>query len=60
MEEQYDTRTYLPGVPYDKQPYYKIDPHLIILDPETGDPQPLINSGTPQSSGIDIFDVVLW
>ncbi len=56
---EYDQRTYVPGVPYDKQPYYKIDPHLIIVDPETGDPQPLTYPGTPLSSGFDIFDRVL-
>ncbi len=59
LRREWHTRTFVPGMPYDKQPYYKIDPHLVILDPENGEPLPLIYPGTPYASGVDIFDVRL-
>jgi len=58
-DRECDFRTIVPGVPFDKQPFYKINPHLIILDRETGEPHPLIYPATPHPGGIDIFDVKL-
>ena len=55
----YDQRSYVPGVPYDKQPFYIINPELILMNPETGEPLPLVYPNTPLASGFDIFDVVL-
>jgi len=58
-QRQVDNRSYVPGIPYDKQPFYRINPELIIRDPETGDPLPLIYPATPMPSGDDIFDRIL-
>ena len=56
---EWDYRTFVPGVPWDQQIYYKINPHLIMLDPETGEPQSILYPDTPHSGGKDIFDVTL-
>lgn len=55
----WDQRSYVPGIPYDKQPFYLINPELIMLNPETGDRLPLVEPGTPLPSGADIFDWLL-
>lgn len=56
---EWDYRTFVPDVPWDQQIYYKINPHLIMLDPETGNPQSILYSDTPHPGGKDIFDVTL-
>ena len=59
QERNYDSRSFDPAVPWDKQPFYRIDPHLIILNPQTMEPQTILYPGTPAHSGVDIFDITL-
>ena len=59
QERAYDSRSFDPALPWDKQPFYRIDPHLIILNPQTMEPQTILQPGTPVHSGADIFDITL-
>ena len=59
QERNYDSRSFDPAVPWDKQPFYRIDPHLIILNPQTMEPQTILYPGTPAHSGADTFDITL-
>ncbi len=54
--EHYDWRTYVPGVPFDEQPYYKINPANVVRD-DLGNYEDLREPGTPLS--VDEFDVKL-
>ncbi len=56
-QRDWDSRSVDPSVPYDEQPFYKIDPHLIMRNAQTGEPQPFLYPGTPIPK--DIFDVTL-
>jgi signal peptidase I len=58
-EARFDSRTFVPDIPWDKQPFYSIDPHLIVLNPETGQPESIRYPGTPHWGGKDIFEVHL-
>ncbi len=55
---QVTTRSYVPTVSFDQQPFYRIDPELVLLDRATGGPF-LILPGTPLQEGKDEFDVKL-
>ncbi len=59
QERTYDSLSFDPNVPWDKQPFYKINPHLIILNAQTMEPQTILYPGTPVHSGTDIFDITL-
>lgn len=58
-EREWDYRTFDPSVAWDKQPFYRIDPHLIIVNPHTHEPQSILESGSLHPGGKDIFDVKL-
>ncbi|MBA3751281.1 signal peptidase I [Candidatus Dependentiae bacterium] len=59
FERNIDWRSYNPSVAWDKQLFYKINPQLIVQDPKTMKPQYILEPGTPQFGGIDIFEVKL-
>jgi signal peptidase I len=52
-------RTFVPDVPWDKQPYYAINPHLVVLNPASGQPMSIRYPGTPIPGGGDVFEVHL-
>ena len=54
-----DLRSFDPSVAWDKQPYYRIDPHLIIINPTTLEPHIIREPGSLHPGGKDIFDVTL-
>lgn len=56
---EWDYRSFDPSVPWEKQIFYKINPHLIIINPHTMEPQSVLYPDTPRSSGTDIFDITL-
>lgn len=57
LAEKYTYRSYDPQLPFDKQPFYCIDPQFIINDPRI--PQ-ILYPQTPYPTGnIDTFDVTL-
>lgn len=58
-KRDWDTRSFQPDVPLDKQSFYNVDPHLIMRNPQTMEQVPLIYPGTPHHLGKDIFDVTL-
>jgi signal peptidase I len=59
QERNIDSRSFDPSVSWDEQPFYRINPHLIILNPQTMEPQTILYPGTPHHSGADIFDITL-
>ncbi len=46
-------------LPWDKQLFYKIDPHFIMINPQTMEPQSILYPGTPHPGGKDIFEITL-
>jgi signal peptidase I len=58
-EPNYYSRSFDPSVPWNQQPFYKIDPRLIILNEQTREPQVILYPGTPLHSGADTFEVTL-
>ena len=56
---EWDYRSFDPQVSFDQQLFYKIDPHLIIRNPQTQEPQSILYPSTPHLGGKDIFDVTL-
>ena len=54
-----DVRSFDPSVAWDKQPFYKIDPRLIVMNKQTQKPYLILEPGTPQTGGIDTFDITL-
>ncbi len=54
-----DYRSFVPDVPWDQQPFYKINSELVIRNPETDKPEDIKIPGTPHSGGKDVFDVTL-
>lgn len=59
-------RSFDPSVPYDEQPYYKINPKLVIADRSSEDcvydsvyRRAISYPGTPLANGNDVFDVHL-
>ncbi|MBA2307180.1 signal peptidase I, partial [Candidatus Dependentiae bacterium] len=57
--EKTDMRSYDPSVNWDQQPFYKIDPQLIVRFKGTDRPRLILEPSTPQSGGIDRFDITL-
>lgn len=55
----FEWRSFVPEVAWDKQPFYRINPELVVRDPETGDEVEMKIPGTPHPGGKDIFDVKL-
>lgn len=57
MQNKCDYKSYDPQLPFDKQPFYKIDPNRIVrtkmLEPE------LLWPFVPEPSGVDVFDIIL-
>ena len=57
---EYDCRSFDPAVAWDKQPFYRIDPHLIIINPTydraANDYWSLV---LLHPGGKDIFDILL-
>ncbi len=52
-------RSFDPEVAWDKQPFYKINPEVVVINPKTGEPEHIILPGTPHPGGKDMFDVTL-
>ena len=59
QERDWDYRSFDPQVAWGKQLFYKIDPHLIMINPQTMEPQSVLYPGTPHPGGKDIFEVTL-
>lgn len=60
QEREWDYRSYDPSITaWDKQVFYKINPHLIMVNPQTMEPQSILYPGTPHQAGKDIFDITL-
>ncbi len=59
QEREWDYRSFDPQVSFDQQLFYKIDPHLIIRNPQTQEPQSILYSRTPHLGGKDVFDITL-
>ncbi|MBA2307181.1 signal peptidase I [Candidatus Dependentiae bacterium] len=55
---EFDFRSYDPSVPFNEQVFYNINSTLVFHDPKTMKPVTL-QPRTPQSGGIDVFDVTL-
>ena len=51
QERDWDYRSFDPQVAWDKQLFYKIDPHLIMINPQTMEPQSVLYPGTPHPGG---------
>lgn len=59
QDREWDYRSFDPNVTWDQQIFYKIDPHLIMINPQTLEPQSVLYPETPHPQGKDIFDVTL-
>lgn len=59
QDRDLDYRSFDPNSAWDKQLFYKIDPHLIAINPQTHEPQSILWPGTPHPGGKDIFDITL-
>ncbi len=53
------SRSFDPELPWDKQPFYTINPQLVVRNRETGEPLEISIPGTPHPDGKDIFEVKL-
>lgn len=58
-DRETEDRSYDPNLPLGEQVFYKIDPHLIVINPQTMEPQTILYPGTPHPQGEDIFEVIL-
>ncbi len=52
-------RSFDPQSSWDTQPFYAINPELIVRNPETGEPREILEPHTPRPNGSDIYDVTL-
>lgn len=50
-------RSFDPNMPFDKQPFYNINPALIRLN-SLGEPK-ILQPGTPHADGLDVYDIHL-
>ncbi len=59
QDREYDYRSFDPSVAWDAQPFYRINPHMIITNPHTLEPQSILEPGSLHPGGKDIFDITL-